>query len=208
MLFWPSTWSRVPGLEISWNISASPIIKGSPTPKARGRKRLTIKWLGEIVLVHKTELLYKIPMSLFVPFGMYKVQPHFFSCSRPCGRGCWEGVMSFTVWDSISVVSLPSMTPILFLPLPFCSSSPQKITSLLEGLSFTPQDTLEFTCGKREKIIEIKMAKTYWALPMCQELLIDASSLPIQVSLTTTQGGSLLLFNPHFTNEKIKAQRG
>lgn len=140
----------------TWNISKYFSIshkKGSPTPKARERKLLTIKWLGEEALVHKTKLSYKISMRLFVPFGVYEVLSRFFCCPRPCSLGCWKRVTASIERDSLSAVFVPSLTTLFFLCLSVLP--PLKKACLSEGLSFTSWDTLEFTHGKREKIIEI-----------------------------------------------------
>lgn len=127
MFSWPSFWSKATGLGISQNISASPIIKGSPTPKARERKLLTIKWLGEEALVHKTKLSYTISMRLFVPFGVYEVLSRFFCCPRPCGLGCWKRVTASTERDPLSAVFVPSLTTLFFL----CLSSPSQKSLLV-----------------------------------------------------------------------------
>ena len=131
----PSFWNKATGLGISRNISASPIIKGSPAPKARERKLLTIKWLGEEALVHKTKLSYKISKRLFVPFGVYEALSRVFSCLRPCGLGCWERVVASTGRASLSAVFVPSLTPLFFLCLSVLP--PLNKAYLSEGLSFT-----------------------------------------------------------------------
>lgn len=124
MFSWPSFWSKATGLGISRNISASPIIKGSPTPKETERKLLTLKWLGEEALVHKTKLLCKISMRLFVPSVCVRYCPISSVARDPVvwdvGRGSWlpqNGIPSLqclcTPWPPL-------------LPLPLYSSSSQE----------------------------------------------------------------------------------
>lgn len=85
-------------------------MKGCPKEKER-KENDTIKWLGEVVLAHKTKLLYKIPMRLFAALGSYMVQPHFLNCSR-----------LFTEWTTI-VEGGSSANAFYTLGFPFRGSS-------------------------------------------------------------------------------------